>query len=160
MENVLFFVFPIPHQKPQTDSRGNPAAVTPVIDHRHKKAEDKKNNNPDADLLVDRSPIHASAALAVVKQGAGQAAYRRGSANGPWNRSEIRNQKTDDTAQAIDNEHSINTIFPGNQQTQLSKSRHKMNYPAAELRGIIAMRSLQIISAVRGISVYRFFLGL
>ena len=35
-----------------------------------------------------------------------------------------------------------------------------MNYPAAELRGIIAMRSLQIISAVRGISVYRFFLGL
>ncbi|MBN2516121.1 MAG: hypothetical protein JXC33_08835, partial [Deltaproteobacteria bacterium] len=29
----------------------------------------------------------------------------------------------------------------------------EMNYPAAELRGIIAMRSLRIISAVRGISV-------
>ena len=36
----------------------------------------------------------------------------------------------------------------------------EMNYPAAELRGIIAMLSLQIISAGRGISVYRFFLGL
>ena len=36
----------------------------------------------------------------------------------------------------------------------------KMNYPAAELRGIFAMRSLQIISAVHGISVYRFFRGL
>jgi len=36
----------------------------------------------------------------------------------------------------------------------------QMNYPAAKLRGITAMRSLQIISAVRGISVYRFFLGL
>ena len=35
-----------------------------------------------------------------------------------------------------------------------------MNYPAAELRGIFAMRSLQIISAVHGISVYRFFRGL
>ena len=36
----------------------------------------------------------------------------------------------------------------------------EMNYPAAELRGIFAMRSLQIISAVHGISVYRFFRGL
>ena len=34
-----------------------------------------------------------------------------------------------------------------------------MNYPAAELRGIIAMRSLQIISADRGKFVYRLFLG-
>ena len=35
-----------------------------------------------------------------------------------------------------------------------------MNYPAAELRSIIAMRSPQIISAVCDISVYRFFIGL
>jgi hypothetical protein len=39
-------------------------------------------------------------------------------------------------------------------------AKKEMNYPAGELRSIIAMRSLQIISAVCGISGYRFFLGL
>jgi len=36
----------------------------------------------------------------------------------------------------------------------------EMNYPAAELRSISTMRSLQIISAVFGKSAYRLFLGL
>ena len=36
----------------------------------------------------------------------------------------------------------------------------EMNYPAAELRSIIAMRSPRIISAVFGIFVYTFFRGL
>ena len=75
-------------------------------------------------MLVDRSPIHASAALAVVKHGACQAAYRRGSANGPGNRSEIRNQKTGDPAQSINNKHPINTVFPGSQQAQLPQGHH------------------------------------
>jgi hypothetical protein len=39
-------------------------------------------------------------------------------------------------------------------------TKQGMNYPAAELRGIIVMRSLQIISAALGISVYRFSLVL
>ena len=47
-----------------------------------------------------------------------------------------------------------------NRWSQLKYVIFQMNYPAAELRGIIAMRSLQIISADRGKFVYRLFLGL
>ncbi len=95
-ERSLFFAPDTPAETPDPIPAAMPAAVPPVVDHRNKQAEDEKDNHPDADLLVNHSAIQASPAFAVIQQGACQAEYRRGGADGPGNRSQIGNKKTDD----------------------------------------------------------------
>ena len=121
-------VFPLPLLIPQQETKGYardyPPAMTPVIDPREKQTEDKDPHCPATDLSEDDLTIGSSPAFTEVEDRTHEAAYGGRSTDGKLYTGQVGDQKTDNTAKGIDDEHPVHAVFFDDEVAQISQRKH------------------------------------
>ena len=124
MGEIFFFPLLIPQQETKGYARDQTPSMAPVIDSTYHQTKDKDPYCPDADLSENDLTIGSSPAFTEVEDRTHEAAYGGRGTDGKLYTGQVGDQKTDNTAKGIDDEHPVHAVFFDDEVAQISQRKH------------------------------------
>jgi len=124
MKEPLPFSLLISQQEPKNDTCTNPPSVAPVVDPWHQETKDKDSQGPPGNLSIHGLSISSSPAFTIIQGGTNQAAYRSRGTDGEDYAGQVRDKKANYATQGVEDNHSINPVFPKDKGGYLSQGKH------------------------------------